>query len=98
MFGRVLTRFAARFFACPFFMLISFNFSYLENCSVVFYLSFFLHLATGRIGSLISCFNFYWGNRLYCFQSSLFGYAKRIYHGLLFREGCRLCRFKILAY
>ena len=45
MFCRVLTCFAARFFAQPFFMLISFIFSYLENCFVEFYLWFDFILA-----------------------------------------------------
>ena len=41
-------RFAACFFAQPLFMLISFIFGYLESFFVVFYISFYLHLATGR--------------------------------------------------
>ena len=39
MFGRVFTRFAARFLAYAFLMLISFIFSYSEHSFVVFYLS-----------------------------------------------------------
>ena len=48
MFDCVLTRFAARFFAWLFFMLITFIFSYLETFFVVFYFSLFLYPATGR--------------------------------------------------
>ena len=40
MFGRVLTCFAARFLAWPFFMLISFIFSYSENFFVVLSFNF----------------------------------------------------------
>ena len=48
MFWRILTRFAARFFASPFFMLISFIFRYLESFLVLLYLAFHFYLATER--------------------------------------------------
>ena len=47
IFRRVFTRFAARFLAQAFFMLISFIFSYSEKFCVVFYLSLYFVLGQG---------------------------------------------------
>ena len=51
MFRRILTRFAARFLAQAFFMLISFIFTYSETFFVVFHLSF--HFALGQDPSAV---------------------------------------------
>ena len=48
IFPPVLARFAARFCAYPFCMLICCKSSYLENCLIVLYLSFFFIPAPGN--------------------------------------------------